>query len=99
MGRGKKREREREFKIFVFSKPQIMDKANTPIFTEIWLLVHAQLDIVEWLARTDGDDDYRTFRRFCHSRMLVSSDKAWSRGQVMGKGTECLLITHPPFQK
>jgi len=52
-----------------------MDKVNTPKFTEISLLLHAQLDIVEWLARTDGDDA-RTFRRFCHSRMLVSSDQA-----------------------
>jgi hypothetical protein len=68
-------------------------------FTKISLLLHEQLDIVEWLARTDGDDDSRPFRRFCHSRMLVSRDKAWSRGQVVGKGTECLLITHPSFQK
>jgi len=64
-----------EFKIFVLDIPQIMDKVNTLKFTEISLLLHAQLDVVEWLARTDGGDA-RTFRRVCHSRMLVSSDKA-----------------------
>jgi len=75
-----------------------MGKVNTPKFTESSLLLHAQLDVVEWFARTDGDDA-RIFRRFCHSRMLVSGDKSRSRGQVVRKGTECLLITHPPFQK
>jgi hypothetical protein len=52
-----------------------MDEVNTLKFTEISLLLHAQLDVVERLARTDGDDA-RTFRTFCHSRTLVSSDKA-----------------------
>jgi hypothetical protein len=52
-----------------------MDKVNTPRFTEISLLLYAQLGVVERLARTDGDDA-RTFRRFCHSRMLVSSDQS-----------------------
>jgi hypothetical protein len=48
-----------------------MDKVNTPKFTEISLLLHTQLDVVHWLARTD-DDDARTFCRFCHSRMMVT---------------------------
>jgi len=52
-----------------------MDKVNTPKFSEISLLLHAQFHVVEWLARTDGGDA-RIFRRFCHSRMLVGSDNA-----------------------
>jgi hypothetical protein len=46
------------------------------------------------LARTDGDAA-RIIRRFCHILMKVSSGKAWSRGQVVWKGWESLLITYP----
>jgi hypothetical protein len=40
-----------------------MDKVKAPKFTEIALILHAQLDVVEWLSRTADGDDVRTFRR------------------------------------